>query len=257
MIYHLAGVAFPPDANSRDAHAVEVNVGGTISVLRAACRLKRVPTVVIPSSAEIYGAPPGNRLRRLHEGDPIRPTSAYGHTKAAQELAAMAFDRAGAVPVIVARAFNHIGPGQRPEFVVSSFATQLAAVALGQQTPLIRVGNLDSERDFTDVRDVVAAYRLLAVHRLRGDPYNVASGRAVRIGDVLTKLIRISEVAVDVEVDPSRLRATDPPRIAGDNRKLTAATGWRPAVRLETTLRDVWADALGRATAVAEPGAAS
>jgi GDP-4-dehydro-6-deoxy-D-mannose reductase len=245
-IYHLAAVAFGPDAQRNPTDALDVTVGGTLNLLRAAARLGNPPTVFIPSSGEVYGRPTTTRV--LTEEDPIAPVSAYGSAKAAQELVALACHHAGALPVVVARAFNHIGPGQRDAFVVASFASQLAAIALGRHEPRLRVGNLLPERDFTDVRDVVAAYRLLVVGGHAGTVFNVASGAGVSIGLLLDRLVELSGVEATIEVDQDRVRQVDPPHIVGDASRLRAATGWRPRHSLDQTLRDVWEDALARAS---------
>lgn len=243
-IFHLAAVAFGPDAQQSPADALEITVGGTMNVMRAAAGLESQPTVLISSSGEVYGRPSSDAM--LSEQDPVAPVSAYGASKAAQEMVAMAYHHAGVVQVVVARAFNHIGPGQRESFVVSSFAHQLAAIAAGEQEPILRVGNLHAERDFTDVRDVVAAYRLLVDRRLTGEPYNVASGRATSVNGILRDLIAVSGLEVEVEVDAGRMRAADPPIVVGDARRLREATGWAPAVPYQMTLRHVWDDALVR-----------
>jgi GDP-4-dehydro-6-deoxy-D-mannose reductase len=243
-IYHLAAVAFGPDATSDIGHAVDVTVRGTAFLLDAAARLATPPRVLIPSSSEVYGRVGPGPVRESH---PLEPVSPYGATKVAQESIALAFMRSRGVPVAVARAFNHIGPGQRPSFVVPSFAAQLAHIARDADDPVIRVGNLGAERDFTDVRDVVRAYRLLVVGGHHGQPINVASGSATRVRDLLEALIETSGVDVTVEVDPSRLRAIDVPSVVGDAELLTNLTGWRPAIALSQTLADIWDDAVQRA----------
>jgi len=248
-IFHLAAVAFGPDAHEATAAALEITVGGTMNVMRAAALLETRPTVMISSSGDVYGQPLG--ARPLSEDDPVAPVSAYGASKAAQEMIAMAYDLAGVVPVVVARAFNHIGPGQRDSFVVASFAHQLAEIAAGRKAPILHVGNLHSERDFTDVRDVVAAYRLLVDRKLTGEPYNVASGHSTSVDRIVRDLISLSELDVEVVVDPERMRRADPPRIVGDAGRLRAATGWAPAIAYQTTLLDVWRDAMARVAAPA------
>lgn len=242
-VYHLAAVAFGPDASADVGHALDVTVRGTAYLLEAAARRDSPPLVMIPSSAEVYGAPGS---RRLTERAPVAPVNVYGATKAAQETLGLAYHRAGRVPVVVARAFNHIGPGQRESFVVPAFAMQLARIAAGALAPALRVGNLDARRDFTDVRDVVRAYRLLVDARATGQPVNVASGRAVAVREVLDALIALSELDVDVTVDPARLRPSDLPVVCGSSALLRRLTGWRPRIPLDRTLRDVWEDARRR-----------
>lgn len=240
-VYHLAAVSFGPDAQSRILDALDITVGGTIRLIEACRRLDRPPTLLVPSSSEVYGL--ASTGSPLSEADPLAPVTLYGATKLAQEAVALAYHRAGDLPVVLTRAFNHIGPGQREVFVVPSFAAQLAAVATGVQEPILRVGNLAAERDFCDVRDVVAAYRLLVAGAHTGEPVNVASGSSVSIGDLLQRLVRLSGQDVDILVDAERLRPFDAPRIVGDARRLHELTGWRPTITLEQSLADIWSTA--------------
>ncbi|MEK6192274.1 MAG: GDP-mannose 4,6-dehydratase [Chloroflexota bacterium] len=235
-IYNLAGIAFGPDASTDFTRALDVAVCGTAAVIEAAAIGR--PTVLVTGSSEVYGGPPAGAT--ITEEFPIRPANPYGLTKALQEQVALEYARLLNVPVVVTRSFNHIGPGQREEFVVSAFALQLARISTGQAAPVVRVGNLDAVRDFTDVRDVVRAYRLLVTTRIRGVAINVASGHGVRIGEILERLIAVSGLQVRVELDPARVRSDDPPRIVGDASKLRRFTGWKPAIEFSETLTDVW-----------------
>lgn len=244
-IYHLAGMAFGPDATRNPSTGLSVNVGGTLNVLTAASAMTPVPIILVAGSAEVYGAPPS--AAPVTEDDPVAPTNLYGASKAAAEVFALTMHRSGRVRAITPRAFNHIGPGQRPDFVVSSFASQLAAVAHGTAEPVLRVGNLDAVRDFTDVRDVVRAYRLLVTGAHTGIPINIASGRGVMIRHILAELLEISGMQVEIVVDPARIRANDVPVVIGSHARLTAATGWQPTLDLRHTLEETWADALHRA----------
>jgi GDP-4-dehydro-6-deoxy-D-mannose reductase len=238
VVYHLAGMAFGPDAARDPSAAVAVNVGGTVNLLTGAAAMDYPPIVLVAGSAEVYGRP--RSLLPIAEDAPIAPTSLYGASKAASELFARAFHDANGVPVVLCRAFNHIGPGQRREFVVSSFAHQLATFSESGFPPVLNVGNLNVVRDFTDVRDVVRAYRLLVVGRHFGEPFNVASGHGTAVGDVARKLVAISGVDAEIVVDPSRVRPNEASMIVGDPSKLMARTGWSPRIPLDQTLRDIW-----------------
>jgi len=243
-IYHLAAVAYGPDAARDLDTAIDVTVGGTANVLEAAARLSTPPIVLVTGSAEVYGAP---SVDVIDERVRSRPVSLYGATKVAQEVVALTFGSVRSVPVIATRSFNHIGPGQRPPFAIPSFAHQLRAIAAGETEPILRVGNLTPIRDFSDVRDVVRAYRLLVAGRHTGEPINVASGVGRSIGSVVEALVQASGLQVSVEVDPDRVRVDDPPRIVGDAGRLRALTGWEPAIPIEQTLGDVWARIAGSA----------
>ena len=243
VIYHLAAVAFGPDVTANMRAAAAVTIGGTVNVLEAARSQKHSPIVMIPSSAEVYGQVGDTPL---DERAPVEPGNLYGATKAAQETLALTYHRSGLVPTVLARSFNHIGPGQTESFVVPAFAGQLAEIVLGRTVPILRVGNLNAERDFTDVRDVVRAYRLLVSGKHVGQPYNVASGRTVVIRSLLDSLIELSGARVEVEVDPARLRGVDRLRVVGSSALLNEATGWTPEIGLDRTLKDVWEDYLGR-----------
>src|SRR5262249_49749068 len=157
----------------------------------------------------------------------------YGVSKLAQEmLAARAVD----APVFIVRPFNHAGPGQSSAFVTSSFARQIAEIETGAREPVIRVGNLDSKRDITDVRDTVRAYRLVVQRGTPGRPYNVCSGEAYRIRDLLDALTGRSPRSIRIEIDPARLRPSDNPIISGDRSRIVAETGWRPRIPIDRTL---------------------
>jgi GDP-4-dehydro-6-deoxy-D-mannose reductase len=236
-IYHLAGMAFGPDVGADIGAAVDVTVRGTGYVLEAARARPQAPVIFVPSSSEVYGAPVE---QPVDESQPLAPVNAYGATKVAQEALALASHREHGLPVVVARAFNHIGPGQRESFVVAAFASQLAEIVAGRAEPVLRVGNLDAERDFSDVRDVVLAYRALVAGGHVGRPVNVASGRGIRIGDLLDRLIATAGAEVHIEVVPELLRPVDVPIMRGNADALVALTGWRPIHTLDATLRDVW-----------------
>jgi GDP-4-dehydro-6-deoxy-D-mannose reductase len=241
-IYHLAAVAYGPDAGADPRAAFDITVGGTLNVLEAASRQSDPPTVLVPGSAEVYGSP---NVDAISETTPIRPVNLYGATKAAQEAVSLAYQATSGVPVVATRSFNHIGPGQRDSFAIPSFARQLREIAEGRREQLL-VGNLEPVRDFTDVRDVVVAYRSLVAGGHTGQPINVASGHGISIGEMLNRLISISGLEVQVRSDPNRVRPQDPSRIVGDATRLRTLTGWQPRWSLDDTLADIWADARAR-----------
>ena len=242
-IVHLAGQAFVPQSVADPLGTLAVNAGGTANVLEAArARRDRAQSpvrVLIISSAEVYGIQRPERMP-LDENAVVRPGNAYAASKLAAEAYALAWHRSYGLDCVIARPFNHIGPGQDDRFVVSSFARQLAAIAAGAP-PLMHVGNLEAQRDFLDVRDVVAAYVLLLANGRPGEVYNICSGRPVAIREVLRQLITIAHVPVEIRDDPERMRSSDLPILSGDATKLRAETGWEPQYSLAASLRDIYA----------------
>lgn len=240
VIFHLAGQAYPSRSWGDPARTIAINTGGTANVLEAAVQYGR-PRVVVVTSAEIYH-PRGPEELPLTEETPARPRDPYGISKrAAGELVRVYWERHG-LPVIEARPFNHIGPRQAPGFVVPDFAGQLAAIRLGKQAPVVSVGNLDAERDFTDVRDVAAAYLKLAERGAPGEAYVICSGHAVSIRSMLDTLIDLAGVEVEVRHDPARMKPADTPCLYGSYAKIEDATGWRPEIPLRQSLADALAD---------------
>ncbi len=243
-IVHLAGQASVPDSLADPLGTVEVNALGTARLLEAVREAGASIRTLVVSSAEVYGIHRPERMP-LDESTPLRPANPYAASKAAAEAFALAWGRSYDLDVIVARPFNHIGPGQDERFAVGAFARQLAAIAAGAP-PVMHVGNLTAERDFLDVRDVCEAYVALLAYGKGGEVYNICSGRAVRIQEVLRQLITIAHVPVEVREDPERMRPSDLPILVGYASKLRAATGWEPRRTLTETLRDVYADAQAR-----------
>jgi GDP-4-dehydro-6-deoxy-D-mannose reductase len=244
-IVHLAGQAFVPQSIADPLGTLAVNAGGTAHVLEAARgyrdRVQRPLRVLVISSAEVYGIQRPERMP-LDETAVVRPGNAYAASKLAAEAYALAWHRSYGLDCVVARPFNHIGPGQDPRFVVPSFARQLADIAAGAP-PLLHVGNLEAQRDFLDVRDVAAAYVLLLANGRSGEVFNISSGRPVAIREVLRQLITIARVPVEIREDPERMRASDLPLLSGDSAKLRAETGWEPRLTLTESLRDIYAAA--------------
>ena len=246
-IYHLAALAHVGESWAAPRETFEVNATGTLNLLEAARSLTPLPTVLLVGSAEVYGRVTAAELP-LREDAPLRPVSPYAASKVSAEFLGLQAHLAHGLPVIRVRAFNHIGPGQAPTFVVSSIARQIADASRHGRSS-IRVGNLTPRRDFTDVRDVVRAYRLLVERGTPGDVYNVCAGEAVAIADVVDALLEISGARLEVVQDPDRVRAVDVPVLLGDPGRLQRATGWRREQRLEASLADVldyWRSELAR-----------
>ena len=241
-IFHLA--AFSSVARSLDdpAPAFRVNVIGTLFLFHAVSSLRRegrtVPRILVSGSGDIYGSS-ATRCRPLREECPAQPLNAYAVSKAAQEQLGLQFHRAEGLPVIVTRSFNHTGPGQRPPFVAADFAVQVVQARRAGGTAVIRTGNLDVRRDFTDVRDVVRAYVALLERGRPGGVYNVCSGRARRIGELVDLLATLTDQRLQVEVDPDRVRGVEVPEAVGDHTRLSEATGWQPAIDLLRSLADL------------------
>ena len=240
VVYHLAGFAHVGQSWERPDETFNVNALGTLHVLEAARMASAVPRVVVVSSAEVYGkVVPGDLP--LTEASPVRPVSPYAASKAAAEVLAVQSFLGRGVPVVVARPFNHAGPGQSPDFVVAAFARRIVSARESGASSL-SVGNLSTRRDVTDVRDVVRAYRLLAERGEAGEAYNVCSGADAVIEDLVRRMCALAGVPdLALEVDPSLLRPADVPVLRGDPSKLAAATGWRPEIPLDQTLADTLA----------------
>jgi len=247
VIYHLAGQAYPARSWQDPAFTLAVNAGGTANLLEAAIQQGR-PRVIVVTSADIYGMVQPEDLPLTEQSLP-QPRHPYGVSKvAAGQLVSLYWQRYQ-LPAIEARPFNHIGPRQAPGFVVPDFASQFAAIKLGQRPPIMQVGNLDAQRDFTDVRDVVRAYMDLAGKGQPGEAYLICSGQPVAIHYLLTTLAELADTRVDLEYDPARLRPSDIPCLYGSYDKIQQHTGWQPQIHLRHSLADVLAEWLAKVEA--------
>ena len=253
VVFHLAAQTSVPNALHTPIETYETNVMGTARLAEAVRDLASAarPRVVFTSTGEVYGARAPKDYPARETLD-LRPVNPYGASKAAAEAILLSEARSFGLDVVITRAFNHIGPGQDERFAVASFAAQLARIAAGGP-PQLLVGNLNAARDFLDVRDVVRAYVVLARGGESGQVYNVCSGHAVAIRDVLRELIAIARVPVEVREDSGRSRSADIPLSVGDPTKLRAA-GWKPHIPLLQSLRDVYAAAQKRAAPAAANG---
>jgi len=238
IIMHLAGQSNVPRAFADPAHTLQTNILAQLHLFQAALRLKQDPLILIASSNEIYGLISPADLP-IDEDTPLRPINPYAVSKATQDLLAYQYHISHKLRTIRLRLFNHIGPRQADLFVASAFAAQIARIEAGAQPPLLRVGDLSAERDFTDVRDIARAYTSAAWHGEAGQAYNVGSGRTVSIRWLLETLLAFSERDIALEPDPARMRPADVPRVVCDNRRFCAHTGWAPQIPLEQTLYDI------------------
>ena len=245
-IFHLAGAPNVATSWSSAVTHLAVNALGTHYVLEAVRLTGELCRVLVVSSGQIYHASDDP----IAEDAALGPSNPYGVSKLAQDQLSLSVAHDERLDVVVARPFNHIGPGQQPGFAVSSFARQIARIERGLDPPTIRVGNLEPRRDITDVRDVVRAYRLLMDGGVAGRAYNVCSGRSWRIRDLLHELLSLSSAAIDVEIDAARFRPNDEPLVQGDGSRIRSELGWTPSIRVEQTLRDTlawWRDQTARA----------
>ena len=250
---HLAAVATVAAAGQDEDLAWQVNLHGSLHLARALLRHAPACQMLFVSSADAYGGTAGGAAP-IDENTPLAPTNAYAATKAAADLALGSMAAHG-LRVVRLRPFNHTGPGQSADFVVPSFARQVARIAAGLQPPVLDVGNLDTWRDFTDVRDVCAAYVACIDRREALEPgtiLNLCSGQARRIGDVLDELLALAGVTAEVRAARARLRSADARRGFGDAARARALLGWAPAIPWSRTLRDVLED--WRARCAAAPG---
>jgi len=230
-VFHLAAFSSVKKSFSSSELTKKINVEGTRNLLDAVVSAKINPTVLIVSSLQVYGNP---KELPITESSALKPENPYGESKVEQEKLCKEYE----LKIIIVRSFNHTGPGQTADFVLPSFAKQIVEIERGKLTE-IKVGNLDIERDFTDVRDIVRAY-LLAVQKCKvGETYNVCSGQAYNLAKALDMLKSKSTTDIKIVVESKRIRKNDVPVLYGDNAKFSKATGWKPEILFEQTLKDL------------------
>ncbi|MBN1640793.1 MAG: GDP-mannose 4,6-dehydratase [Anaerolineae bacterium] len=248
VVYHLAAMAVTSKSWRDPAATLHVNLAMQANVLQAVVNLGLKCRMLVVGSSEEYGAVAAHDLP-VDEETPLRPMNPYAVSKIGQDMLGLQYYLSHGLDTVRVRPFNHIGPRQGLGFVTSDFASQVARIEAGRQEPVMRVGNLDAERDFTDVRDVVRAYHLLTLHGAPGEVYNVGSGASHAIREVLDALLASSRAKIEVEADPARMRPSDVPRVVCDYGKLRACTGWKPRFTFAESLADVlayWRAEVGR-----------
>ena len=243
-VFHLGAIAFVPEAAEDPTRAMDVNLNGTIRLCEALRNGATPPRLVFIGSAESYGPP---QYLPVDEKHPLNPGNVYAISKTAADHYCAGLSKAGVLDIVRMRPFNHSGPGQSDQYVLSSFARQLAVIEAGQGEAVMRVGNLDAARDFLHVDDVLRAYALAALNAPAGAVYNVCAGQSYAIREALDRLLAMSAVSIRVEQDPARMRPSDVPDVRGSHDTLTADTGWTPEIDFDTVLHDLvdyWRNAL-------------
>jgi len=237
-IFHLAAQSYVPTSWTAPADTMHINVIGTVNLFEAVRQLEIDCRILNAGSSEEYGLQFEHELP-IKETNQLRPLSPYAVSKVAQDLLGWQYHRSYGMFIVRTRAFNHSGPRRPEAFVDSGFAWQIARIEMGLQEPIIYVGNLDAKRDFTDVRDIVRAYWLALEKCQPGEVYNICSGKARSIREILETLIDMAKIGVEIRFDPTRMRPSDVPVLVGDSTKFREQTGWVPEIPYEQTLLDM------------------
>ena len=237
VIFHLAAQSSVPTSLSDPWDTLENNIRSQLNLLEALRHSGAEAVLLVIGSNEEYGAPKPDELPQT-EQSPLRPNNPYAVSKVGQDFLGLQYHLAYGLDVIRVRPFNHTGPGQSPRFVAPAFSSQIARIEAGLQEPVLKVGNLATSRDFTDVRDIVRAYHLAVTEGEHGEVYNLASGKARSIRALLDTLLSYAKVEIRVERDPARYRPVDVPVVYGSAEKFHNRTGWEPEIPFEQTLRD-------------------
>ena len=237
-IFHLAAQSFVQASWTSPAVTLEINSVGSCNLFEAIRTTHLEPLIQIACSSEEYGLVKPDEVP-IKETNPLRPLSPYAVSKVAMDYLGYQYFRSYGMKIVRTRGFNHTGPRRGEVFAESSFAKQIIEIEKKIKKPVLLVGNLEAERDYTDVRDMVKGY-LLAVEKGKpGEVYNICSGKAVKIKKVLEILLAYSKVKVEVKQDPARMRPSDVPILLGDNSKFRQQTGWKPAIAFEKTMKDL------------------
>jgi len=237
-IFHLAAQSFVPASWNLPAETLTANIVGEVNLFEAVREWGGDPLIHIAGSSEEYGLVFPDEVP-IKETNPLRPLSPYAVSKVAQDLLAWQYHRSYGLKTVVTRGFNHTGPRRGLVFSTSTFARQIAEIEKGIRPPVIKVGDLSSKRDFTDVRDMVRAYWLALDKGLPGEVYNIGSGKTMAIGEMLNTLLSLSTVKVEVQQDPARMRPSDVKILWADASRFRQQTGWSPTIPFEQTMRDL------------------
>mgnify|MGYP001070808823 CR=1 FL=1 len=237
-VFHLAAQSFVPTSWKCPAETFAINAIGQINLFEAILSLKLNPKIQVAGSSEEYGQVFSDEIP-MKETNPLRPLSPYAVSKVAQDLLAFQYFKSYGLRTVRTRGFNHTGPRRGEVFVTSSFAKQIAEIEKKKRDPVIRVGNLEAKRDFTDVRDIARAYWLSLEKGEEGEVYNIGTGKAYAMREILDNLLSLSRVKVKTEIDPKRLRPSDVPVLLSDSTKFRRLTGWKPEIPLKQTLTDL------------------
>ncbi len=241
VIFHLAGQPFVPESFRDPAATLNTNILAQLHILLALIAQDCHARVLAVCTNEEYGTITPADLP-IDEDTPLRPANPYGVSKIAQDMLALQYSTSHGLDIVRVRPFTHIGPRQSERFVAAAFARQIAQIEAGNQPPIMQVGNLSAQRDFTDVRDIVRAYVLAVEHGETGQVYNIGTGQAVTIQSLLAQLLAMSTIHVDVQPDPQRMRPIDVPLVVCDPRRFHACTGWQPHIPFKQTLQDILND---------------
>ncbi len=239
IVFHLAAQSSVRLSFENPQDTFSINIMGTLNLLETITRLDTPTKTLVITSSEIYGplTPEECPVTEIH---PLRPVNPYAVSKAAVDLLAYQYVKSYGQQVYIARAFSHSGPWQKTVGVLSDWAFQIAKIDLGISPPTFKVGNINVNRDYTDVRDVIKAYVAIVDKGRPGEPYNVCSGIGYELGELLEKYRRFTRKKIKIEIDQSRMRPVDIPMLVGSNEKLRRDTGWSPAIDIDTTLKDIF-----------------
>ncbi len=242
QIYHLAALTSPQLSFDSPVKVLTNNIEAQVNILEAIRKFSPHAKILIISSAEVYGKVSSKDLP-IDEETQLNPMNPYAVSKIAQDYLGLQYFQSYGLKVVRVRPFNHIGPGQTDSFAVSAFAKKIAEIEKGNLEPILKVGNLDSKRDFTDVEDIIRAYSLLMEQGQDGEVYNVGSGVNFKMSEILNMLLELSESKVEIQRDPSLIRPADNPELLCDYSKLHKLTGWKPEISIQNTLKktlDYW-----------------